>query len=447
MARVLKEGFQQLRDANFARVDPRALRSLALKTFEHIECEWPLFFTYLLLDALFRGDRDTAQAYQDKLQEIAVEQDGVKLLPEVYLVPEPLIEAERQNPQSQPRQPNENLPLVWAQSLWIVGQLILEGLLEPSDLDPLGRRRTLRALREPVVQLALVAEDEALREQLATYGIEAQTLEDIAPLQLHQSADLARALAVLGANDKLHLSGRPVRRLRALMTSHIYQIGGQTVVFLPSMWDADGFYLTLDPEFLAAQLRGEIAYVARHWKQLGRPTITLLLTHDRLENGAGAIDPQSPLIRLIVECQGGKCDSIRVHMDALSQLLVTAGVRRLDFLDDFNVEMTQQAITSLPKPSDILQFDPAQTRPLDNRRELELESAQDVGWLLDQLRHSANLYEQVEVVENLIRLESLDFETGLGQGRSATVRDLLTELYRRAARGIHVAVAAEATPE
>ncbi|MEO0567619.1 MAG: ABC transporter ATP-binding protein/permease [Pseudomonadota bacterium] len=36
MARVLNEGFQQLRDAIFARVAQRALRSLALKTFEHI---------------------------------------------------------------------------------------------------------------------------------------------------------------------------------------------------------------------------------------------------------------------------------------------------------------------------------------------------------------------------------------------------------------------------
>ena len=105
------------------------------------------------------------------------------LLPEVYFVPEHLIAAERHEPQSQERYPNENLPLVWAQSLWTVGQLILEGLLEPADLDPLGRRRTLRSLREPVVQLALIAEDTPLQEQLATYGIETQTLDEIAPIQ------------------------------------------------------------------------------------------------------------------------------------------------------------------------------------------------------------------------------------------------------------------------
>ncbi|MEM9244548.1 MAG: glycoside hydrolase family 15 protein [Cyanobacteria bacterium P01_F01_bin.153] len=441
--RFLRDGHQiVLEDTNRLHYEP-----YELKTFEHIECEWPLFFTYLLLDSLFRGDRQGAEEYQNKLQEIAVERDGVKLLPEVYFVPEHLIDAERHDPQSQERWPNENLPLVWAQSLWTVGQLILEGLLEPSDLDPLGRRRTLRSLREPVVQLALIAEDTTLQEQLATYGIETQTLDEIAPIQLHRSEDLSTAFAALGANGKLGLSGRPVRRLRALMTSQVYQIGRQTIAFLPSMWDSDDFYLTLDPDFLAAQLRAEVAYVARHWKQSGRPTVTLLLTHDRLDNGAGAVDPQSPLIRFIVECQSGTCDGIQIYVDALEQLLVTAGLRRLDVLDDININMTQQAITSALPDTNLLRFDPAQTRSLDNRQELEIESEGASWGLLERLRHSVNLYEQVEIVGNLMRLESLDFETGLGQGRSATVRELLEELYARAARGIPVAVAEGAPPE
>jgi hypothetical protein len=36
MARAMNVGFQQLRDAVFARVGQRALRMLALETFEHI---------------------------------------------------------------------------------------------------------------------------------------------------------------------------------------------------------------------------------------------------------------------------------------------------------------------------------------------------------------------------------------------------------------------------
>ena len=44
--------------------------------FEHIECEWPLFFTYLLLHHLFRGNEPEAKAYRDKLEDLLVERDG-----------------------------------------------------------------------------------------------------------------------------------------------------------------------------------------------------------------------------------------------------------------------------------------------------------------------------------------------------------------------------------
>ena len=40
-------------------------------------------------------------------------------MPELYIVPKDKIAAERENPHSQERVPNENIPLVWAQSLFI----------------------------------------------------------------------------------------------------------------------------------------------------------------------------------------------------------------------------------------------------------------------------------------------------------------------------------------
>jgi len=42
-----------------------------------------------------------------------VEQDGVRLLPELYFVPAELVEAERLEPRTQRREPR-NVPLVWA---------------------------------------------------------------------------------------------------------------------------------------------------------------------------------------------------------------------------------------------------------------------------------------------------------------------------------------------
>ena len=52
--RFLRDGHQTvLEDTSRLHYEPSEL-----KLFEHIECEWPLFFTYLLLDAYYRGDGD-----------------------------------------------------------------------------------------------------------------------------------------------------------------------------------------------------------------------------------------------------------------------------------------------------------------------------------------------------------------------------------------------------
>lgn len=52
--RFLRDGFRT------AREDPNRLyyEPSELKVFENIECEWPLFFCYLILDACFRGDAE-----------------------------------------------------------------------------------------------------------------------------------------------------------------------------------------------------------------------------------------------------------------------------------------------------------------------------------------------------------------------------------------------------
>jgi phosphorylase kinase alpha/beta subunit len=52
--RFLRDGFRT------AKEDPTRLyyEPSELKVFENIECEWPLFFCYLILDGLFNGDRD-----------------------------------------------------------------------------------------------------------------------------------------------------------------------------------------------------------------------------------------------------------------------------------------------------------------------------------------------------------------------------------------------------
>lgn len=41
-----------------------------LRMFENIECEWPMFYCYLILDALFTADREAALEYSERLDEV-----------------------------------------------------------------------------------------------------------------------------------------------------------------------------------------------------------------------------------------------------------------------------------------------------------------------------------------------------------------------------------------
>ena len=417
--RFLRDGHQTaIEDPNRLHYEPRELQQ-----FEHIECEWPLFFAYLLLDALFRKDAEAAREYRKRLVSVLVEQDGVSLLPELYTVPAERIDAERRSPGSQERQPNANIPLVWAQSLYYLAGMLDEGLLEPGEIDPLGRRLRLGAQRDPLVQIALLAEDEALQGELEAQGVATQTPPQIEPIQVRRASELAEAYHQIGRNDPLRLTGRPIRRLRSLTTSKVFQIQGRTMVFLPSFLDPQKFYLMLDRDFLVAQIRAELAYIRRHWRQGGRPTMTLLLTRALLETGRAA------LLDLIGEMATGCCGSVHVRLGRLGELRQTAGAERIDDLHEF--QFSHDPIRDVRPAQYRLAADPAQAAPLDRREELRIEQEPDAEVLLARLWVTQNLYELVEILGVLHRRHGPDFPVG----ESAVVRDLLEDVYAQAAHG------------
>jgi phosphorylase kinase alpha/beta subunit len=71
--------------------------------------------------------------------------------------------------------------------------------------------------------------------------------------------------------------------------------------------------------------------------------------------------------------------------------------------------------------------------PLTKNQEFLLEAETSVILLLQQLRESDNLYQQIEVLNTLTKLKGLDFNTGLGGiGVRVTVADLLDEVYFKA---------------
>jgi phosphorylase kinase alpha/beta subunit len=405
-----------------------------LQAFEDIESEWPLFFTYLYLDGLFRGDQAAIDKYRSLLQSVAVEQQGRWLLPELYYVPPDKIAAEKRQPHSQNRQPNENLPLVWAQSLYLLGQMIDDGLLAPGDLDPLGRHLRVGKRKQHTIQIALIAEDAELQELLSEYGIPSQTLEQIAPTQVRSATELSVIYGHVGSNSKLGLTGRPIRRLRSLTTSQIFQIRGQQIAFLPSFLDQQQFYLTLDYHFLVSQLRAEISYISQQWYQLGRPTMTLLLTADLLQEGQAEFQNpnySSPLLELLHELKQGICQGVKIRLGQLSQLMLTAGTERIDDPRGFEfVAPSQEALVAAPT-SYLPAGGPAV--PLTGLQEFRLESATNVPWLLSSLHRANNIYQQVELLHRLVKLKGLPFDTGWGgPAKAVTLTQLLREVYNRA---------------
>jgi phosphorylase kinase alpha/beta subunit len=428
--RFLRDGHQTvLEDTTRLHYEPEEL----LK-FEGIECEWPLFFTYLYLDALFSGDAIAIEKYRNLLANVAIDLDGTQLLPELYYVPKSKIAAERSQPHSQSRLPNENLPLVWAQSLYFLGELLFDRFLAPGDLDPLGRHLQIGNKRRRTVQIALIAEDEELRSQLADYGIDTQIPAQIEPIQVRQSTELAAAYTQIGRNDKLGLTGRPIRRLRSLTTSRIFNICGETIVFLPAFLDRQQFYLTFDYHFLISQIKAEIAYISEQWTQLGRPTMTLLLTKSLLQEGQDEFQGKqfaSPLLELIAEFKQGKCNGVPIRLGYLNQLKLTAGIERIDNLHKFKFDLTT-VDSSLPQHY-YLAYAADRNQPLTSNQEFLLEAETRIEVLLQQLRGSNNLYQQIELLHTLTRLKKLEFNTGFGGPKvKVTIADLLNEVYFKA---------------
>ena len=423
--RFLRDGHQTvIEDTTRLHYQPEELQQ-----FEHIECEWPLFFAYLWLDALFRSDHAAIAEYQQRLKTVTVEGEGLDLLPELYYVPEDSLEAERQTPGSQPRLPNENLPLVWAQSLYYLGQLLHEDLLKPGDIDPLGRyRRDVHCY--PIVQIALLAENKALQAELATYGVLTQVADELEPMQIYPAGELSGILAQIGCNSKLGLSGQPIRRLRSLTTSWLFRINGEAVAFLPSFLDQQRFYLTLDYHLLVSQIRSELAYIYDHWRAPGRPTVLLLLSHVMFQLGHKPIH-ESPLLALIQELQAGRCDHVPIRVGPLYQMKMTAATERIDSINGYILGSSKERYS--PGNTSYLAFGSEAVGPLSVLQEFDLEQETDLAKLLSCLRESDNPYEQIELLSTLKRLKGIDFDTGVGgPDLSVSVELLLEEIYAKA---------------
>ena len=411
-----------------------------LQQFRRIESEWPLFFTYLLIDAQLRGDAAQADDYRARLESLMVERDGQRLLPELYYVPADKVDAEREAPHSQDRVPNDNVPLVWAQSLYLVGALLHDGLLRPEQIDPLGRHDVLRRPAPPsvTVQLALLAADDLAQARMAAHGIPAQTLAEVQPLQVRYADELDAALTALGRWDELGLSGRPRQRPGSLATSRLYlqRHGDETVdrgfVFLPPVLARQGFYVGLDNRLLVDEIHGELSYLRRHWRARdGQPLLALLVTQPMLD-APGADRLLQALRELVAAAVPGAPRPAGVpplRIAPLADLLPAATRCRLDALPRLPDEPAKPLDQS-PAALAALHWEEAATRPLSPARAAVLERELDDAALQRLIERSRNPYEQVEAIGLLAQRHGLDAPTWSG----LTLRQLCQALYARARR-------------
>ncbi|XP_012881982.1 PREDICTED: phosphorylase b kinase regulatory subunit alpha, liver isoform [Dipodomys ordii] len=326
--RFLRDGYKTPReDPNRLHYDPAEL-----KLFENIECEWPVFWTYFILDGVFNGDIVQVQEYREALDGILIRgKDGIHLVPELYAIPPDKVDEEYKNPHTVDRIPLGKLPHLWGQSLYILSSLLAEGFLATGEIDPLNRRFSTAVKPDVVVQVTVLAENDHIKELLKKHGVSVQSFADIHPIRVQPGRILSHIYAKLGRNRNMKLSGRPYRHIGVLGTSKLYVIRNQIFTFTPQFTDQHHFYLALDNEMIVEMLRIELAYLCTCWRMTGRPTLTFPVTHTMLTNDGS--DIHSAVLSTIRKLEDGYFGGARVKLGNLSEFLTTSFYTYLTFLD------------------------------------------------------------------------------------------------------------------
>ncbi|XP_065295231.1 probable phosphorylase b kinase regulatory subunit alpha isoform X4 [Dermacentor albipictus] len=323
--RFLRDGYKT------AKEDPSRLyyESWELQHFENIECEWPLFLCYLVIDACFRGERLEVEEYCDALEQVLLlTDDGLKLVPEMYAVSADKVEAEYKNPHSQPRVHVGMTPFMWAQSLFIIGRLLQEGFIVPGELDPLNRRLASEKKPDVVVQVVVLAEDHIIQEKLMHHEIFVQTIQDVPDFEVLPARVLGHIYTYLGRSSKLGLSGRQSRDVGILSTSKMYLFKDSLLVFTPQFADQHRFYLASDTDLLIDTFKTEVAYLKSAWRMLGRPTVILPVSQDLLHNGK----IPGEVIATIKKLKSGYTTGTRILLGTLEEFVSTSCIASLSFV-------------------------------------------------------------------------------------------------------------------
>ncbi|NXG60139.1 KPBB kinase, partial [Hemiprocne comata] len=447
-----KYGFKRfLRDGYRTALEDKTRRyykPAEIKLFDGIECEFPLFFIFMIIDGVFRGNPAQVKEYQDLLDPLLQHtSEGCPVVPKYYYVPADFVELEKKNPGSQKRFPSNNGRdgrfFLWGQAVYIIAKLLADKLVSPKDLDPIGRYVPPQDQRnvsmrfsnqgplenDLVVHVALIAESQRLQVFLNTYGIQTQTPQQVEPIQIWAQKELVKAYFHLGVNDKLGLSGRPDRPMGCLGTSKIYRILGKTVVCYSIIFDLSDFYMSQDVMMLIDDIKNALQFIKQYWKMHGRPLFVVLIREDNIRGSRF-----SPILDMLAAFRKGIVGGVKVHVDRVQTLISGAVVEQLDFL---RITETEEAPVfksleelDLPKHSKV-------KRQSSTPNASELEQQPDVNindWknkstyeILQKLNDCNCLASQALLSSVLLKREGPNFIT-----KEGTVAEHIERIYRRA---------------
>ncbi|XP_071629403.1 probable phosphorylase b kinase regulatory subunit alpha isoform X3 [Temnothorax longispinosus] len=350
--RFLRDGYKTPKeDVNRLYYEPWELRM-----FENIECEWPLFFCYLILDYCFQGNKEAVEMCTKQLEDVMIKtEDGMKLVPELYSVAPEDVSAEYAEPGSQNRIALGRCPFKWAQSLYILGKLLQEGFLAVGELDPLNRRLCSEKKPDVVVQVVILAEDTEIREKIAQHDIHVQTIAEVAPIEVQPAKVLSHLYTYLGRNKKLGLLGRKSRDVGILSTSKLYSLNDKIFAFTPQLTDMTRFYIASDYELMIDIFKGEINFLKSSWQNmLGRPLVVMPLKNIHLDQGKIPL----AMITTLKKLKSGYINGTRVSLGNLNDFLSTSCITNLSFLgssedgrpDKLNPQIQQYLEEHLMRP-------------------------------------------------------------------------------------------------
>ncbi|KFP52022.1 Phosphorylase b kinase regulatory subunit beta, partial [Cathartes aura] len=447
-----KYGFKRfLRDGYRTALEDKTRRyykPAEIKLFDGIECEFPLFFIFMIIDGVFRGNPAQVKEYQDLLDPLLQHtSEGCPVVPKYYYVPADFVELEKKNPGSQKRfasnSGHDGRFFLWGQAVYIIAKLLADKLVSPKDIDPIGRYIPPQDQRnvsmrfsnqgplenDLVVHVALIAESQRLQVFLNTYGIQTQTPQQVEPIQIWAQKELVKAYFHLGVNDKLGLSGRPDRPIGCLGTSKIYRILGKTVVCYSIIFDLSDFYMSQDVMMLIDDIKNALQFIKQYWKMHGRPLFVVLIREDNIRGSRF-----NPILDMLAAFRKGIVGGVKVHVDRVQTLISGAVVEQLDFL---RITETEEAPVfksleelDLPKHSKV-------KRQSSTPNASELEQQPDVNindWknkstyeILQKLNDCNCLASQALLSSILLKREGPNFIT-----KEGTVAEHIERIYRRA---------------